>query len=414
MACGPGSSGGSVGTWSAGALDVDVLGLGGVVVRRVLHRGVVVRVLVVLVGRLGRRRRARRAARPGRRAPRRARRAPRRGRPGPRRARRAPRPGPRARRPGPGPCRSDRSGSRAPRASSGAGARQVAHARVGAGGDLGGVADAVAVGVDVAVADAVVVGVGGEGIEAERDLDRVRDAVAVGVLDAVLDAVVVGVGRVGGGAQAELDAVGDAVAVGVGVRRRWRSRRGPGRSRPRPGCCRRRCRGASAKPLPPNLPSELRALAGALDAAAGAAHGRGRAPSSAAAPDAAPEPAGAPPPPDAAVSRASAAVGPVTVGRGVVRRSASRPRRGAGRCGPWRSDIVIGVAARARERLRPVVPADERDGDGADAEHAGDEAGRDRPREPEVAAGGRGTARGVSVSHVRVPLQGMTRHFRQE
>ena len=47
------------------------------------------------------------------------------------------------------------------------------------------------------------------------------------------------------------------------------------------------------------------------------------------------------------------------------------------------------VAARARERLGPVVPADERDGDGADAEHAGDEAGGDRAREPEVASGGR-------------------------
>ena len=72
-------------------------------------------------------------------------------------------------------------------------------------------------------------------------------------------------------------------------------------------------------------------------------------------------------------------------GAGAVRAAARRAAVGRGRHGDR-------LAARARERLRPVVPADERDGDGADAQHAGDEPGRDRPREPEVAAGGRGGA----------------------
>ena len=58
LACGP-ASGGSVGTWSPGSLDVDVLGLGGVVVRRVLDRRVVVGALVVVLAVLvGGRRRA--------------------------------------------------------------------------------------------------------------------------------------------------------------------------------------------------------------------------------------------------------------------------------------------------------------------------------------------------------------------
>ena len=69
------------------------------------------------------------------------------------------------------------------------------------------------------------------------------------------------------------------------------------------------------------------------------------------------------------------------------------------------------------ERGGPVGPADERGGEGADAEDAGDEAGGDRAREAQIAQGELAevldwrAGSGVVV-HVKVPLQGLTRQFR--
>src|SRR4029079_15664084 len=63
-----------------------------------------------------------------------------------------------------------------------------------------------------------------------------------------------------------------------------------------------------------------------------------------------------------------------------------------------------GLAGRLlRERGRPILPADERRGERAEAKRSRDEAGGDRPGETEVAEGrGPGRARVHGVSAVRV------------